>query len=202
MPRPSSAAATASSTSRSTARRPTPQKVRGAGRRSCGREGSRIRSDRWARPSRRRNHPAGSAARRSRRTPGCACTQYPLPIRIVYTDQDLRTSYTHHFSVSLQRQLGRNLAVEGAYVGKIGRDLVGHNYFNAAPFINSPITGLAAVCCRTSRSGCRSVLASSARSRVCSATSSTARTTACSCGSIGGWRARSRSRLVRVVEAT
>ena len=74
--------------------------------------------------------------------PGLSCTQYPVPIRIVYTDQDLRTSYTHHFSVSLQRQLGRNLAVEGAYVGKLGRDLVGHNYFNAAPFINSPRTGL------------------------------------------------------------
>ncbi len=102
----------------------------------------RIRSDRWARPSRRRNHPAGSAARPISTYPGLSCTQYPVPIRIVYTDQDLRTSYTHHFSVSLQRQLGRNLAVEGAYVGKIGRDLVGHNYFNAAPFINSPITGL------------------------------------------------------------
>jgi hypothetical protein len=73
--------------------------------------------------------------------PGLRCTQYPVPIRTVYTDQNLRTSYTHHFSVSLQRQLGRNLAVEGAYVGKIGKDLVGHNYFNAAPYINSPITG-------------------------------------------------------------
>ncbi len=72
--------------------------------------------------------------------PGLRCTQYPLPIRIVYTDQDLKTSYTHHFSGSLQRQLG-NFMVEGGYVGKIGRKLVGHNYFNAAPFINSPITG-------------------------------------------------------------
>jgi hypothetical protein len=73
--------------------------------------------------------------------PGLRCTEYPLPIRIVYTDQNLRTSYTHHFSASLQRQLWANLVVEAAYVGKIGRDLVGHNYFNAAPFINSPITG-------------------------------------------------------------
>jgi hypothetical protein len=73
--------------------------------------------------------------------PGLRCTEYPLPIRIVYTDQNLRTSYTHHFSASLQRQLWANLAVEAAYVGKIGKDLVGHNYFNAAPFINSPITG-------------------------------------------------------------
>jgi hypothetical protein len=73
--------------------------------------------------------------------PGLSCALYPVPIRIVYTDQDLRTSYTHHFSVSLQRQLTSNLAVEGSYVGKIAKDLVGHNYFNAAPFINSPITG-------------------------------------------------------------
>ena len=73
--------------------------------------------------------------------PGLRCTQYPVPIRIVYTDQDLRTSYTHHFSGSVQRQIGSYLAVEAGYVGKIGRDLVGHNYFNAAPFINSPITG-------------------------------------------------------------
>ena len=73
--------------------------------------------------------------------PGLRCTQYPVPIRIVYTDQDLRTSYTHHFSGSVQRQIGSYLVVEAGYVGKIGRDLVGHNYFNAAPFINSPITG-------------------------------------------------------------
>jgi hypothetical protein len=73
--------------------------------------------------------------------PGLSCTQYPLPIRTVYTDPHLRTTYTQHFSVSLQRQLGAYLAVEGAYVGKLGDDLVGHNYFNAAPFINSPITG-------------------------------------------------------------
>src|SRR5262245_40101890 len=74
--------------------------------------------------------------------PGLRCTQYPLPIRIVYTDPNLRTTYTQHFSLSLQRQLASNLAVEAAYVGKLGNKLVGHNYFNAAPFINSPITGL------------------------------------------------------------
>ena len=64
-----------------------------------------------------------------------------MPIRIVYTDQNLKTSYTQHFSGSLQRQFGANFVVEAAYVGKIGSKLVGHNYFNAAPFINSPITG-------------------------------------------------------------
>ena len=75
------------------------------------------------------------------RYPGLACTEYPLPIRTVYTDPNLRTTYTHHVSVSAQRQLSTNLATEVSYIGKIGRDLVGHNYFNAAPFINSPITG-------------------------------------------------------------
>ena len=44
--------------------------------------------------------------------------------------------------------------------------------------------------CRTSSSGCRSAQASSARSRACSATSSAAPTTACSCGSSAASRAR------------
>ena len=35
--------------------------------------------------------------------------------------QNLRTTYTHHFSTSLQRQLTTNLAVEGSYIGKLGR---------------------------------------------------------------------------------
>jgi hypothetical protein len=73
--------------------------------------------------------------------PGLSCSLYPVPIRTVYTDQNLKTSYTHHFSASLQRQLTRSISVEGAYIGKIGRELVGHNYFNAAPYINSPVTG-------------------------------------------------------------
>jgi Carboxypeptidase regulatory-like domain/TonB-dependent Receptor Plug Domain len=75
-------------------------------------------------------------------SPGLRCTQYPLPIRIVYTDPNLRTTYTQHFSLSLQRQLRSHLAVEAAYIGKLGSKMVGHNYFNAAPFINSPITGM------------------------------------------------------------
>jgi hypothetical protein len=73
--------------------------------------------------------------------PGLRCTEYPLPIRTVYTDPNLLTSYTHHVSASVQRQLTSHLALEAAYIGKIGRKLVGHNYFNAAPYINSPITG-------------------------------------------------------------
>jgi hypothetical protein len=75
--------------------------------------------------------------------PGLTCSLYPTPIRIVYTDQDLRTTYTHHMSASIQRQLTPNFVVEGSYIGKIGKKLVGHNFFNAAPYINSPLTGQA-----------------------------------------------------------
>jgi Carboxypeptidase regulatory-like domain/TonB-dependent Receptor Plug Domain len=74
--------------------------------------------------------------------PGLQCALYPIPIRTVYTDQNLRTTYTHHVSASLQRQLTPNFVVEGSYIGKVGKKLVGHNFFNAAPYINSPITGL------------------------------------------------------------
>ena len=113
MPGPSSAAGTASSTSRSTARPRTRPRGRGAGPRSFARAGSKIRSGRSGRWSRRRSRRAGSAARPSRSYPGLRCTLYPVPIRIVYTDQNLRTSYTQHFSGSLQRQFGANFVVGG-----------------------------------------------------------------------------------------
>ena len=73
--------------------------------------------------------------------PGLRCTLYPIPIRTVYTDANLRTTYTHHVSASVQRQLTPNIVVEGSYIGKIGRKLVGHNFFNAAPYVNSPLNG-------------------------------------------------------------
>jgi hypothetical protein len=75
--------------------------------------------------------------------PGLACTLFPLPFRMVYTDQNLKTPYQHHVSVSVQRQITPKMAVEAAYVGRVGRKLIGHNYFNAAQFINSPRTGQA-----------------------------------------------------------
>ena len=72
----------------------------------------------------------------------CAARCIRCRFGIVYTDQNLRTSYTHHVSVSLQRQLTtQSRRSRASYIGKIGSKLVGHNYFNAAPFINSPITG-------------------------------------------------------------
>jgi hypothetical protein len=73
--------------------------------------------------------------------PGLNCTLYPPPMRIVWSEQKLKTPYMQHFSLSIQRQVGVDWVVETSYVGKIARKLVGHNYFNAAPYINSPITG-------------------------------------------------------------
>jgi hypothetical protein len=42
---------------------------------------------------------------------------------------------------SIQRQLGPNWVLETSYIGQIGIKLIGHNFFNAARTINSPVTG-------------------------------------------------------------
>jgi hypothetical protein len=44
--------------------------------------------------------------------------------------------------LSVQRQIGRDWVVEASYIGQIGIKLLGHNFFNAARNINSPVTGL------------------------------------------------------------
>ena len=95
-------------------------KRRGAGPPSCARDGSRTRSARSVRRSRRPSRRAASGARRSPSIQACAarstrCRYGPsTPIRIC------STSYTHHASVSVQRQLTRNISVEASYIGKIG----------------------------------------------------------------------------------
>ena len=68
--------------------------------------------------------------------PGLACTQYPPPIRIVYTDQNLRTTYTHHVA-RLAASSHFYSCRRCSYIGKVFRSC-GHNFFNAAPFVNSP----------------------------------------------------------------
>jgi hypothetical protein len=73
--------------------------------------------------------------------PGLSCA-FALPIRIAYTDPHLKTPYVQHLSFSVQRQIGRDWVVEASYVGQIGIKLLGHNFFNAARSINSPLTGL------------------------------------------------------------
>jgi len=73
--------------------------------------------------------------------PGLRCTEYPLPLRFVYTDPYLVTPYMQHFNLSIQRQIGRDWVIENSYIGKTAKKLVGHNYFNAARPIPSPFTG-------------------------------------------------------------
>ena len=111
--------------------------------------------------------------------PGLRCSLYPVPIRIVYTDQDLRTSYTQHFSTSLQRQLTTNLAVEASTSAKSAASWLATTTSTRHPTSTrrSPVS---LPRCRTWSSGYRSARGSSARSRGCSETSSGARITACS----------------------
>lgn len=49
---------------------------------------------------------------------------FPLPQSALAYQRDLRTPYMHHWSATLQRQLGRSAAAEVAYVGTRGRNLV------------------------------------------------------------------------------
>lgn len=56
----------------------------------------------------------------------------PLPESALTFQRDLRSGYLHHWSVSLGRQLGASRAVDLAYVGSRGRNLV------AARDINQP----------------------------------------------------------------
>lgn len=72
--------------------------------------------------------------------PGLAC-EYALPISMVYTEPHLATPYYHHFSASLQRQIGKDWAAELSYAGQIGVKLLGHNQFNVARLMNDPVTG-------------------------------------------------------------
>ena len=126
--------------------------------------------------------------------PGLRCSLYPG----ADPDRLHRPESEDELYAPLQR-LGcsasstRNFVVEAAYVGKIGSKLVGHNYFNAAPFINSPITGQPPIAAERRAARAAQPRASSARSRACWATSSAARTTACSCGWSAGSPGASRS---------
>ena len=73
--------------------------------------------------------------------PGLNCPLYPLPLNFVYNDLEMATPLVHHFNASFQRQLGSDLMVDVAYVGRFGYKLEGHRHFNPAQFIDSPITG-------------------------------------------------------------
>ena len=87
---------------------------------------------------------------------------------------------THHASVSLQRQLTPNLVVEGSYIGKIGKKIVGT--ITSTPRLSSIRQSPAwRRRSRPSRSALRSAPESSPGNRDCLAISSEATITACSC---------------------
>ncbi len=88
------------------------------------------------------NLPADFGCRKISTFPGLACA-YTLPISMVYTEPNLRTPYFHHLSFSLQRQITKDWAGELSYAGQIGVKLLGHNQFDAARFMNDPVTGAA-----------------------------------------------------------
>lgn len=49
---------------------------------------------------------------------------FPLPQSALAYQRDLRTPYLHHWSATVQRQLGRTLAAEVGYVATRGRNLI------------------------------------------------------------------------------
>ena len=58
---------------------------------------------------------------------------FPLPQSALAFQRDLRTPYMHHWSASVQRQIGRSAAAEVAYVGTRGRDLIRARDLNQPP---------------------------------------------------------------------
>ena len=50
-------------------------------------------------------------------------------------ENSLRTTYFQEWNLSVGRELGRNYAVNLAYIGKTGRKIIAFRPFNAAPFI-------------------------------------------------------------------
>lgn len=73
--------------------------------------------------------------------PGVSCA-FPLPANLVSTDPHLLTPYTHSLSLTVERQIRPDLAVEVSYAGKLSRKLEGHHFWDAAVTKPDPFTGL------------------------------------------------------------
>jgi len=72
--------------------------------------------------------------------PGYKC-DFPLPASLVMTDQHLVTPYTQSMSLSIERQLRRDLLMQASYAGKLSQKLEGHRFWDAAVFKPDPLTG-------------------------------------------------------------
>jgi Carboxypeptidase regulatory-like domain len=74
--------------------------------------------------------------------PGYKCA-FPLPASEVMTEQHLVTPYTQSMSLTIERQIRRDLHVQLSYAGKLTAKLEGHRYWDAAVTEPDPRTGAA-----------------------------------------------------------
>jgi hypothetical protein len=58
--------------------------------------------------------------------------QFVYPINLFFLDGGLRTPYIQQWNFTLERQMGKDISIEGAYVAKIGRKLQAYRPFNVA----------------------------------------------------------------------
>lgn len=73
--------------------------------------------------------------------PGLNCPLYPLPVSGLFVDPHLRSPYIQEWNLTVQRQLGKDMVAEVAYVGRIGTRLPAWRNFNPGRAINDPVTG-------------------------------------------------------------
>ena len=73
--------------------------------------------------------------------PGVTCSLFPLPMAGLFISSDVTTPYIQSWNVTVERQLTRDIMIQGAYIGKIGTHLDGWWSPNPARYVNDPITG-------------------------------------------------------------
>ena len=69
--------------------------------------------------------------------------QVPLPVAEVMTDPHLVSPYTQSISLTIERQLRRDLILQVSYAGKHTVKLEGHRFWDAATTEPDPLTGAA-----------------------------------------------------------
>jgi hypothetical protein len=74
--------------------------------------------------------------------PGYKCA-FPLPANEVFSDEHLVTPYTQSMSLTIERQVGRDLHFQLGYAGKLSQKLEGHRFWDAAVTEPDPLTGAA-----------------------------------------------------------
>jgi hypothetical protein len=75
--------------------------------------------------------------------PGYQCKNVTLPATIVSADPGLVVPYVQSMSLTIERQLASNLAIEMSYAGKIAQKLEGHRHWNPGVYKPDPRTGAA-----------------------------------------------------------